>query len=378
MNAEPFLRPELKGARFEGHAIPLEFLKDLAVLEEMIIEVAKWKFLQGHPDRKYVLRGFTDGIELKLTGVEDGSAIPVISLIVAATAMSFLPPANQTYFEQARDAIVCAIDAAEQNRTITDYLPEKTLGYFEQIGRSLRDGEAMEFKTPTHTTPARLTKATRQKLVLASTSVKEITEETTVRGMIPEADQIDMTFEVKTIVDGRKIKAPMSPQQMETVIKAFSGYKSGVRVLLHGMGRFFKSGRLQSFESIENISLLDPLDVLARLEELYNLKNGWLEGKGIAPIPDGLDWFARVFELNFHDDLPLPRVYPMAKGGVQAEWSIKPYEATLEIDLEKRVGEWHCLNLDTNTEETHTLNLDEKQDWEWLADKIQGLTGGVA
>ena len=84
MNTEPFLRPRLTGRRFEGHAIPLEFLKDLAVLEEMIVEVAKWRFLEKNPDRTRSPRGFTKGIELKLTGVEDGSAIAVISLVVAS------------------------------------------------------------------------------------------------------------------------------------------------------------------------------------------------------------------------------------------------------------------------------------------------------
>jgi hypothetical protein len=41
MSTEPFLTPRLVGDRFEGHAIPLEVLKDFAVLEEMIVEVAK-------------------------------------------------------------------------------------------------------------------------------------------------------------------------------------------------------------------------------------------------------------------------------------------------------------------------------------------------
>jgi len=67
MSTLEFLKPKLIGPRFEEHAIPLEILKDLAALEEMIIEVAKWKLLQEHPDRKRVPRGFTQGIELRLT-----------------------------------------------------------------------------------------------------------------------------------------------------------------------------------------------------------------------------------------------------------------------------------------------------------------------
>ena len=39
MNPQSFLRLRLVCARFEGHSVPLAFLKDIAVLEEMIVEV---------------------------------------------------------------------------------------------------------------------------------------------------------------------------------------------------------------------------------------------------------------------------------------------------------------------------------------------------
>src|SRR3954470_3494971 len=104
---EPFLRPRLIGERFEGHSIPLEILKDLAVLEEMIVEVAKSEFLKDHPQRRRSPRRFTDGITLKLTATKEGSLVPVISLVISS--MSLFPPENQQCFERARDAVVNAI-----------------------------------------------------------------------------------------------------------------------------------------------------------------------------------------------------------------------------------------------------------------------------
>ena len=139
--------------------------------------------------------------------------------------MSLFPPENQLYFERARDAVVNAIGAAEQNQPITAHLPEKSLGYFDRLGRSLRDGEAIEFSTPTHLNPARLTRETRRRLVLASSSVKELTEETVVRGSIPEVDQDDMTFELQ-LIDGRKVRAPMADQHLETILEAFNAYRA--------------------------------------------------------------------------------------------------------------------------------------------------------
>jgi len=375
MTTRPFLRPRLTGARFEGHSIPLEFLKDLAVLEEMIVEVAKTEFLKDHPGRKRSPRGFTEGIEMKLTGLEDGSAIPVISLVVAAT--SLFPPDNQAYFERARDSVVNAIAAAEQNQSITDHLPEKTLSYFDRIGRSLRDGEAIEFTTSTRSTPAKLTKEIRRKLVLASSKVQELTEDTTIRGIVPEADQEKMTFDVQ-LIDGRRIPATVGAQHLDTIIDAFNGYRCGSRVFLQGIGRFNRNERLLSFDSIEHASILDPLDIPARLDELRTLKDGWLEGQGCAPSQEGLDWLSQAFGQHYPDELPLPHLYPTAEGGIRAEWSIGQNEITLEIDVGAHSGQWHRLDIDSDADETKTLKLDKPKDWKWLVDQVRQLTGDAA
>jgi hypothetical protein len=383
MMTEPFLRPRLVGARFEGRSIPLEVLKDLAVLEEMIVEVAKSEFLRDHPSRRRSPRGFTEGIELKLTGIEEGSTVPVISLVIAATSLFYAPlfsleekpPEKQVYFERARDAVVNAIGAAEQNQSITEYLPEKTLGYFDRLGRSLRDGEAIEFSTLARQTPARLTRETRRRLILASSRVKELTEETIVRGAVPEADQDDMTFELQ-LFDGRKIKAPMTAQHLDTVLEAFNAFKAGIRVLMQGIGRFNRTEKLVGFESVEHISVLDPLDVPARLEELRILREGWFEGIGSAPTAAGIDWLSDKFAQAYPEDLPLPFVYPTPEGGIRLEWSLEPHDITLDIDLAKHTARLHELNLISDEDQEKTLNLDEPAEWARLVEQIQKFVGG--
>jgi hypothetical protein len=368
-----FLQPRLVGARFEGSAIPLEVLKDLAVFDEMLVEVAKWKFLQSNQGRKRSPRGFSEGVELKLTGLEDGSARPIISLIIASNLL--FPPDQQVYFEQARDSVIQAIHLAEVGGQPTEALPVQSLSYFDRIGRGFRDGEAMEFALPDNGGMARLTRDSRRRLVLASESVKELTEDASVRGGIPEADQDRMTFQLQ-LVDGRKVlDIPFAAPHLPTVLDGFASYKSGTRVLVEGVGRFNRQRRLLGFETIQHVSILDSLDIRSRLEELQGLEDGWLEGRGIAPKATELEWFADAFEQRLPTDLQLPRLYPTEMGGLQAEWGSDSSDISLEIDLQSRMGFWHLLMLSDGTDASRDLNLDSDEDWKWLASQLTQLLG---
>lgn len=371
--SKTFLSPRLIGKRFEGHAIPLEVLKDLAVLEEMVVEVAKWRYLQEHSDRQRAPRGFTDGISLKLTAIDDGSAIPCVELFIERPGL--IPGPSEVYFEQARGAIVGAIDAAEHDQSITNHLPDGLLGYFDRLGRSLRDEETIEFDPNNVERPARLNRLTRRKLLLASSQVREMTEEVTLRGAVPETDQAKMSFELH-IIDGPRVSAPIALHHLDNVLEAFNGYRDGVRVMVQGIGRFNRNGRIQSIESIEHISILDPNDIGARLDEFRSLRDGWLDGEGVAPVEEGLDWLARRFATQFPDDLPLPYLYPTAEGGVQAEWSLGGHEISLEIDLKTKAGEWQMLDLASQEASNEALDLDGDNAWHSIVEWIRPLLEG--
>ena len=423
MSETTFLRPRLIGGRFEGHSIPLELLKNLAVLEKLIIEVARLEFFKDHPDRQRVPRGFTDGIELKLTGIEDGSAVPVISLFVITNRLlfpAFPTKTNQHYFERARDDIVRTIGAvedatigairdAEESKAITYILTEKTLYYFDRIGQGLREDETIEFITPDNQLSAKLTINTQQWLISEYSMVKErsadiiratadiiretsadligetrtrqyipstveeLTKDTTVRGTVPEVNQDDMTFLIQ-LFDGQQIMAPVAPQHFDAILKAFNGYKNNLRFLFQGVGIFNRSEQLLGFDSIEHISPLDELDILVQIDDLRQLKDGWLEGQGKAPSKEGLDWLLQAFDEHYSGDLPLPYLYPTEPGGVQAEWSLGRNEITLEIDLVEHSSYFHALQMEDDTEETRRLDLGSETHWIELKELITRMS----
>lgn len=370
MKTQEYLRPKLVGQRFESHSIPLDILRDLAVLDEMVGEVARWKYLLANPDRKRSPRGISQKITLSLTAVEEGSAVAVLAILFAG----LFPPEYFVYYEQARDAILSAITAASENTSPMQYLPERALSYFDRLGRSLRDGEAIEFPTANPDGPARLTREVRRRLLLASQEVKEVTEEIELRCAVHEVNQDNMTFQVM-LADGSKITGHIAGSQFDNIMDAFKGYKQGVKILLQGVGTFNRNERLQRIESIEHTTLLDPLDIPARFEELKMLQDGWLDGHGRAPSPAGLDWLEGVFTDSYPDALPLPYAYPVAEGGVQFEWPLESKEASLEIDLDRRVGEWHVLDFETRKEEERTLSLEDEASWGWVIERLTEMIG---
>lgn len=370
-----FLSPRLVGDRFDGHAIPLEVLKDFSVLGELIVEVAKWHYKQDNPQRKSIPKGFADEVSLKVTEIQDGSAIPKVVLAIAASS-SLFPVDHREYFEKAKASIVEAVDRAEKQESVAGLLNDNHLAYFDRIGRSLHDSESLELNFPDTNRPARLNRATRRYLTFAASSTQGYTEEVRIRGRIFEADQEKEQFHLR-LMDGSRIFAPIQPEHLDTILDAFSTFKQGSRVVIEGVGKYDRrSSRLIKLESVEHISVLDGMDVAARLEELKLLKNGWLEGEGRAPKSEQLDWLAEVFDSFYPGELPTPYLYPTPEGGVQAEWTSGDWEASLDIDLGKQKSSWHLLNIVTDEELEAEFDLTKPEDWVELAKLVREIVRG--
>ena len=378
--ANEFLRPRLIGARFEHGSIPLEILSDLAALGALVIEVAKWRYLERNPRRKRIPSGFANGVDFRIAGIEDGSTIPVIVMVEDLSPSrggrrfpEMADPGFGEYFHEALGWIAQAISAAEAGDGAEIALPEKGLRMFSRIGRNLRADEVMEIPVQGRS-PARLTRESRRSLLRAS-RVEEIIEETSVRAYVPEIDQDRMTFSLELLQGGR-VPARFHDTYRDTIMKVFNNYRERehARILVLGSGMFDQRGRLRSLESITQVTVLHPLDTPSCLYELRRLEDGWLDGEGLAPDPDSLIWLSERFESLYPSSLPRPYIYPTPEGGVQAEWSLPPYEVSLTVDFATHGAVWHSLGLETEDEDERFLTLADPAAWEWIARSIQSLS----
>ena len=117
-----------------------------------------------------------------------------------------------------------------------------------------------------------------------------------------------------------------------------------------------------------------PADVRAQLDGLKRLEDGWLDGSGLAPGAAMLDGLAERFERLYPDALPTPYVYPTEDGGIEAEWSLAPWEISLEVDHAGLTAYWHALDLDTDETVERTLDLTAERDWAWFAAQLEAAT----
>ena len=156
---------------------------------------------------------------------------------------------------------------------------------------------------------------------------------------------------------------------------AFANYNTGhdEYVLIQGIVRKDRENHLNTFESIEHVTPLDPLDIKLRLDELAKLADGWLDGKGRAAAKEKLEWLTGTFESFFDTDLPLPYLYPTAEGGIQAEWTLNEWEVSLEIDLDRQQGEFQALNIKNDTCTDLMIPLGSREGWSQLNQALKRI-----
>jgi hypothetical protein len=364
-----FLKPRLVGTRFEEHSIPVEVLKDWAAFEGLIVEAARWLYLEENRGRKRTPRGFAQSFSLHLSKVEDGSAVAVLERPVPPG--NLVPDAFAVWFEKARDRVLETIDAAAKGQPLDDLLPKGLLAYFDQFGRSLREDERVEFVRGADPAPLIYDHRVRKTLVLKSAATYR-TEES-VRGAMSELDLEKRTFTLK-LIGGEKVIGQFTDELRDAAHSALGAYGEAL-VMVEGAVVRDQSDNRKRIEQVTRIEPLDPLDVPARLEGLAMLREGWLDGEGLRLPPAGVAWLSKAWTEHWPSDLPLPYVYPTASGGVQLEWSMNTATISVEADLAARTAELVASRTtDGELEAESALNLADAGSWFQIVDIVRRLS----
>lgn len=370
-NTHPFFSPVLRGGRFDNHALPLEFLKDLTIFEEILSEIAKHEFKLSNTERQRIPRNFNKGLELCISDIEHGSTILKVVFTLTTTLAQTHP--NIQYYELARDKFVNAVVAASEGKSVREFIPDSVAGYFEQFGRGLRDDETIEL-SGADTKTCFFTNRVR-KTILSEFKRTEFEEECVIRGYVPEMNQDAKSCQILLCHDDSKVTINYDRYEQDVRL-AFNSYlESRSAIQISGTGTFsVHDNRLQKIKSVSGILLLEPLDVSVQIDKLKKLNDGWLDGEGKAPDHEALSRFMQTWDTYWVDSLPLPYIYPTPEGGIQAEWSIERYAISLEIEFPSQKSYYHQIHLDTKKDLDMDLDLTDQVGWETLKKTLQQVT----
>jgi len=359
---ERFAEPTFKGGRFESHALPVDVLPELATYRDLIIELAKYLFLQNETNRQRVPKGFVESFHLVLRTIEDGSAIPVLERLVPDARPIILMGSTIDFFTQARDQIEEVVTAASLGRALPSSFPGQFIPRFNQFGKRLHDNEYIELRGPGRPTGPRYDRQARKFLILQrereyDASVDLLAE---IRGGVIDREQIALRLDDERLVDA---KAP------ETLVRqALDAVESQVRVI--GWGTFDQNDRLQRIIEIEEMvfaeeEIMTPTPLEARFAELARLGEGWF-GLGSPSLdPGGLANFSAFIHQVIADGaITPPFIYPTPDGNAQAEWSFPSWEVSATASLTSGALYIHATHLasDDSQEVETQLNTPDAVD----------------
>ena len=346
-----FVQPRFVGARFNEHTLPLEVAKDLAAYETLVVELAKRLYLHEHPERQRVPKGFGADFHLHLESIDEGSAKTILA-VVATGVLAFGDGVNG-YFEHARDLITECVGSPEGQ--LPAAFPRDLLVHFNQVGRSLRPDERMEFPKGTADV-ATLTPDRRKQLVLAADTVYERPIELT--GSIVEANWEKSTFQMR-LTDSTLAVVPM-PESFHPQARNYGG-RNRDQVTVCGVGTYDSWDRLQKVVSVESLEVQSDYQLATRFDELRTLKNGWHNGEGITPDMATIDLIAARMIGHFPNNLPIPAIIPTPEGNFLFEWDV-PGDPSLDIRLPSLIADFHAFNSDAVDIEQQ-FNLSSPDEW---------------
>lgn len=334
------LRVAFKGGRYEVSGFPVDALTELPRFERLILDVAKQLWRRENPGRERVPRGFTDGFKMRLTGIQSGSVVPVLTTEDSLEEGLFEFEEGQSYLDRAVFAFEELLRSTSESNRIPEDFPREALTHFGRFGSTLRDDELIEFSSP-DSEVARLTPVTRKRLIEHS-STQYMLQDDVLVGEISEVDAGRLQFELRKR-DGELITGSFKEESLVQDLRAVVGVTGTVplvrlQCLLKTPLMRLEKPEIEDLYSVEVLFLPDHEDS-ARLTHLATLSHGWYDNEQGEPIPtDVLEMARDAMDPLRALGVGEPLLYPTLEGGVQIEWSYLGITREVEIDSDLTMG----------------------------------------
>lgn len=321
------------GRRFANARLPLDVLSDLSALRDLIAALAKQEFRQKNPDRQRVPQGFDKAISFALIEIEDGSAVPKISLEndVAQQSLPNIGDEMEGIVARAFERVAGIYDDVARE-VFPHALPQDAIRALSKLGANIQDDERIEFQGQLgHDGNVVSLDAYRRKNLL--TRVRETyTKEFESVGILTGIDGTHNAVQVQTEQYG---ELRLSLEGVSLPVEQFDGN-------LHSLVEFSISIALdahddfKAVEDVYSVDLVRPHDesvmrCVKRLHEVSKIEKGWLgEGQGEQIVHlAGMRATQLIFMRS--DLAKLFRIFPTEDGGISLEFDKNDWSFAVEI-----------------------------------------------
>lgn len=351
-----FAAPRFVGERFNNHSLPVDVVGDLAAYQAMLVDVAKHLYLQDHPERHRVPKGFSE-VSLDITKIESGSTSAILTLVSVAM-LSSQPlliedlTGQDRYYERAKELITECIAHPD---SLPDHFPKEALRYFNRFGRSLRPGEELEFASDIPGKPVVLTCEKRKQLVLAADSSYE--QEVEYAGYIEEVDAPKCSYRLH-LGNGQKIIVTLAQDFLQRARPSIGNDRD--QLVIKGIALYDSHDNFKNFVSIETAEITRNYELISIFDELSKIKNGWFDGHGKALDSDSLRTIAEIMIDEFPERLVLPSIVPTQDGNLLFEWQYENMPS-VDIDLTTKIASFHAFGVNGEDIEGEFTLKDEKE-----------------
>lgn len=250
-NSYPITTQKFTGARFEDHGLDLDVLQELIAYKALLIETAKALWRAKNPNRQRLRKNFEDAVRLKFYELEPGSvAVPIQrEYEISESALPFAHQPDE--LDEAAALIDETIMAAAEDRMLPDGFPKTVLPLFEDLGKSIRENESIEFLAPQERggSKAVYTPVVRKRLL--ARMVDEYSDQVAITGEVRRASIDGSRFAIRQ-EDGVTIEGKFQPEQERLITEALHEH-SACRVEVRGKGTFGPDGGLKRIDEVETL-----------------------------------------------------------------------------------------------------------------------------
>lgn len=346
------------GMRYNGASIPLDSVDNLKFINEVVMKVAKKVYLNEHPTRERLPKGFAD-MTLYIRDVRCGSAVMDLGISNGRCQKTLLQTDESKAISDSFDIVSRAFGGHQCDPQYESIIRP----YYNKIGRDLREDESIIFESNGQGYAYDI--SVRSRLVKVLNQYEKDVE---LYGKVVDlyGEKREFAFEY---CDSQglcsKVTIPYKHVASENdLISLFKG-RAESSALLCGTG-LFKDGTLKGFKDIKTFEILEPRDVKARIEEIVRLRPGWSGGDGDKEYDCNLlRRFASMYEAHISSSYGLPYIFPTPEAGLSIEWD--DTETVLEVDSSLTHGV--LLGIDQGQE----LDLGTEEGWSILDEFLSGV-----